>query len=54
MVMGRCFSLSGAEDGLIPSTPISSIKKCFNGDKVVQVIIKFRRERFWDNSRFNN
>ncbi|KAG6424317.1 hypothetical protein SASPL_114732 [Salvia splendens] len=28
----------GAEDGLIPSTPISSIKKCLNGDKVVQVV----------------
>lgn len=28
----------GAEDGLIPTTPISSIKKCVNGDKVVQVV----------------
>ncbi|KAL1563608.1 homologous recombination OB-fold protein [Salvia divinorum] len=28
----------GAEDGLIPTTPISSIKKCLNGDKVVQVV----------------
>ncbi|XP_057767403.1 uncharacterized protein LOC130987761 [Salvia miltiorrhiza] len=28
----------GTADGLIPSTPISSIKKCFNGDKVDQVV----------------
>ncbi|KAH6825784.1 nuclear localized protein [Perilla frutescens var. hirtella] len=28
----------GAEDGLIPTTPINSIKKCCNGDKVVQVV----------------
>ncbi|KAK6127630.1 hypothetical protein DH2020_038609 [Rehmannia glutinosa] len=28
----------GAEDGVVKSTPISSIKKCLNGDKVVQVV----------------
>ncbi|KAK6127720.1 hypothetical protein DH2020_038526 [Rehmannia glutinosa] len=30
------FVSNGAEDGVVKSTPISSIKKCLNGDKVVQ------------------
>lgn len=52
----------GAADGLVPNTPISSIKKCLNGDKVVQVLnkffkqrhmyahtkLKFHRERYWE------
>lgn len=42
--MEPLFLLSGAEDGLIPSTPISSIKKCFNGGKVDQVLIKLYSE----------
>ncbi|KAL3639435.1 hypothetical protein CASFOL_017342 [Castilleja foliolosa] len=28
----------GSKDGVIKSTPVSSIKKCLNGDKVVQVV----------------